>query len=535
MKKLLIIFVVFAVCFSCDSILDEELTGGLTADGVFNSPEGINFALNGAYAAFSEFLGTRNAAASDRNQREVGWSLMAFGTDTYTNGSDGGQKSLNNYNSDLNASQSMVRIAWETFYIGINSANTVINRAPDVITDTQELNHILAQARFLRAYYYYYLVRFWGPVHYTEDETLGVETTASRTPVETIYTEILEDIQFAEQNLPETQSDFGRPTSWAAKAFMADVYLTMGNYTEAGQVAEDIINNGPFTLVTPYADLWNLSNEENEEVIWSLQFTEDPAFDGGGNPAHMFFLMEYDKLPGMQRDIANGRPWKRFRPTDYLLDLYEMEDERYDGTFKSVYFANNEASAPDGVSIGDTAIWLPRVALSQEEKDARPFSVNIFNRDELTEKIFPATNKWIQPNRPDIQQPEGGRDFIAWRLAEIYLIAAEAFALQPASDMTRAALYLNAVRDRAYGDNPHPVATTVDIDMILEERAKELATEGKRWFDLVRTGTLVERVRLHNLQAAPNIQDFHALRPIPLTQIDRTEGGASAFPQNPGY
>lgn len=532
MKNLLIITAILSLSISCTDVLEEDLRGGLTADGVFDTPEGINFALNGTYAAFTQFIGTRNNAINDQNQREVGWSLLTFGTDTYTNGSDGGNKSINNYNSDLNAGQGLVRIGWESLYIGVNSANTVISRAPEIITDQGELNHVLAQARFLRAYYYYYLVRIYGPVHYTDGETVGVETEATRMAEGDIYARIIEDLQFAEQNLPETQSDFGRPTSWAAKAFLADVYLTTKDYSNAGQFAEDVILNGPHTLVSPYSDLWEIDNEENSEVIWSIQFADDPNFDAGGNPAHMFFLMEYDKLPGMKRDIANGRPWKRFKPTDYLLGLYDMEDERYDGTFKSVWLSNNSGSAPEGVELGDTAVWLTRTPMTQAEKDTRPFAVNIFNRDEFTGKTFPATNKWIQPNRTGIQQPEGGRDFIAWRLAEVYLMAAEAFALSSTPDMSKAAMYLNEVRDRAYGDNTHPVAATVDIDIILEERAKELAQEGKRWFDLVRTGLLMERVRMHNPEGEPNIQDFHRYRPIPSTQIDRT---SNDFAQNDGY
>ena len=121
------------------------------------------------------------------------------------------------------------------------------------------------------------------------------------------------------------------------------------------------------------------------------------------------------------------------------------------------------------------------------------------------------------------------------RLADLYLMASEANALKPAADQTKALMYLNEVRMRAYGVNDVsalPVISSVDIDVILEERAKELAQEGKRWFDLVRTGKLVERVRMHNPEAAPNIQDHHVLRPIPLSQIDRT---STDFPQNPGY
>jgi len=527
MKKISLLLILL-ILSSCSDILDEELTGDLSSS-IFNTEEGIDFALNGAYSAFTTFIGSSG-------NRETGWTLIAMGTDTYTNGSDGNFKFFNTYNSDLNASTIVVEQPWGDFYKGINTANAVINRAPNVITnDPEKLANILGQARFLRGYYYYWLVRIWGPVHYTDQETTGAETEAIRMPLDQLYLKIIEDMEFAEQNLPSSQDEFGKVNSWVAKTALADIYLTMKNYDKAAQYSEDIINNGPYNLVKPVKDLWKLNNEDNSEVIWSVQFADNLQFDNGGNPAHLFFLMEYNKLPGMLRDAENGRPWKRFKPTNYLLNLYDLEDERYDATFTTVWFSNNPNSAPPGVHPGDTAIWLPRVPISQLEKDSRPFGVNIFNQDEYTEKIYPSSAKWVQPNRRSANETSGDRDFIAWRLAEVYLIASEANALKSAPDQAKSLQYLNEVRMRAYGvDNVAalPSISSVNIDVILKERAKELAQEGKRWFDLVRTGKLVERVKLHNAVGAPNIQEFHMLRPIPLTQIDRS---STEFPQNPGY
>lgn len=534
MKNISFILIILISFWSCDNILDEELTGDLTADGVFVDEVGIDFALNGAYASLTTYLG--NPAPGTGNDRETGWTLIAMGTDTYTNGSDGGNKSFNTYDSDLNASRSIVTEPWEVFYQGINAANTVLRRAPDALAgNPDKLNNVLGQARFLRGYYYFYLLKTWGPVHYSDEETVTAETEATRMPLDQLYPLIIADLEFAEQNLPGTQDDFGRATSWAAKAALAEVYLRQQNYDSAAQYAEDVVTNGPFSLVTPVADLWNLDNEQNSEVIWSWQFSDDLELDNGGNPAHLFFLMEYDKLPGMKRDVVNGRPWKRFKPTNYLLELYDMEDERYEASFTSVWFSNNPDNAPAGVMPGDTCVYLPRFNIPQIEKDARPYGINVFNRDELTEKEFPASKKWVQPNRASTNEPAAGRDFIAYRLAEMYLIASEANALKASPDQAKAIQFLDEVRMRAYGVSDIstlPVITAVDIDVILEERAKELAQEGKRWYDLTRTGKLVERVQMHNPQGAPNVQEFHSLRPIPLTQIDRT---SSDFPQNPGY
>lgn len=524
-----IVIIAFCMITSCSKVLDEELTGDLTADGVFVDEEGIDFALNGAYASLSSFIGATGNI-------ETGWTLIAFGTDTYTNGSDGGFKYFNTYDSDLNASSPVVTESWNEFYRGINAANTVLNRAPDALEGKEDkLNNVTAQARFIRAYIYFWLARVWGPVHYTDQETQGAQTEATRMPLDELYPKIIEDLKFAEENLPEEQDDFGRATKWAAKAVLADLYLFRKNYDQAAIYSEDIINNGPFNLLADFNSLWDQEDEQNNEVIWSIQFADNLLFDNGGNPAHLFFLMQYDVLPGMKRDIENGRPWKRFRPTNYLLNLYDEGDTRYDGTFKTVWYANNPDSAPAGVAVGDTAVYLPRTSFTQAEKDAKPYGVNIYNQDEYTEKIYPSSKKWIEPNRISVNEEAGNKDFIVYRLAEIYLIASEANALKSSPDQNKALMYLNEVRMRAYNVasiSELPEINQVDINIILEERAKELAQEGKRWFDLVRTDKLVERVQGYNSKGAPNIKEFHKLRPIPLTQIDRT---STEFEQNPGY
>jgi hypothetical protein len=151
-----------------------------------------------------------------------------------------------------------------------------------------------------------------------------------------------------------------------------------------------------------------------------------------------------------------------------------------------------------------------------------------------TEKLYPTLNKWIDNTRPNRQHTQGQRDFYLMRLGEAYLLRAEARFQQ--GNLQGAADDINVIRERAawpgMEEEMRITAGDVDLDFILDERARELDGEGQRWFDLTRTGTLVERVRAHNPEASPNIQDFHILRPIPLDQIDRTQGG---YPQNPGY
>jgi hypothetical protein len=146
-------------------------------------------------------------------------------------------------------------------------------------------------------------------------------------------------------------------------------------------------------------------------------------------------------------------------------------------------------------------------------------------------------NKFLDPGRADLTQFEGGRDYIAFRLADTYLMLGEVLFRQGKN--AEAADVVNNVRRRAAfpGKEAAMEVTAADINLefFVEERARELLGEQMRWFDLKRWGLLVERVRLHNPDATSNIQEYHSLRPIPQNQIDRTAGGEASFPQNPGY
>lgn len=221
-----------------------------------------------------------------------------------------------------------------------------------------------------------------------------------------------------------------------------------------------------------------------------------------------------------------------------------MNDTRYEKSFKHVFYSNNAATIPkvNGVpkyNVGDTCIWLPGVDLPASVVNSKPYAVYL--PKQYTAKVFPTLNKFLDPLRPDRTFETGSRDFIICRLAETYLIAAEA--AMYTGDNISAANFINAVRLRAarVSNNPdqsaaYRAAITVsasrmNIDFILDERGRELLGEQFRWFDLVRTGKLVERVKKWNPDATA-IKDYHILRPIPQDQIDRT---TNKFAQNPGY
>lgn len=545
MKNIVIIFglTLLLGLSACEEILIEDPVSLATAEGYYLTPGGIEDGLKASYTTLRNFYGQQN-----------GFFLTVTGTDIFTNGFGGiaNNPHINNYSPNFLGTSGTVTNIWNNLYIGVNQCNTVVNRVQDVTgLSGQRKAEIEGEARFLRALYYFHLVQQWGDVHFSLDETEGVETEANRTPVNTIYENgILPDLEFAVANLPESASEPGRVYKAAAEGLLARVQLTRGNWEEAERLAANVINNYSFDLVSPYGDLWDINNEDNSEFIWTVQFTDDPLFNGPGNSGHLYFIFDYTFNPAMVRDTENGRPFQRFLPTNYLFSLYDREkDARWNGSFKTVWYANISGEINGHqVNPGDTAIHIVMEPVPDEVKQAAPYWIidykgnwigNVSAYQEIgtnQRRNYPSLLKFLDPLRPSINETAGRRDFPVMRLAEMYLIACEAAWRQ--NDNAAAADYVNVLRTRAslpgMEEAMQVAPGDIDLDFILEERARELIGEKHRWYDLKRTGTLLERVRQHNLDAAPNIQDMHLVRPIPQTQIDRV-GNPGEFSQNPGY
>ena len=532
---------------SCTKLLDEDVRSQADFD-YLNSPTGFEDAIRGAYSSLRNFYAT-----------ERGMSLTVFGTDTYTNGSDGSFKYLNQYTPALDARDPNSREVWNEFYIAINTCNIAIDMAPQLAGVTEKTKAIrTAEARFLRGHYYFILTQLFGPIPLPLKGNKDVVTETTREPLAKVYAAIIADLEFAAANLEIKPTDYGRATKPAAEHLLARVYLTKAtssakatdDYTKSLDYAKKVINNYSFKLLTDFAKVFEQgSGEKNDEVIWAVQYTNDPRTNSTGNNAHVLFLMEYDVLPGMQRDVENGRPFKRFKPTNFTLNTLfadRVNDTRYDKSFKIVFYSNNAVNIPknpDGTPrfrVGDTAFWLPGVEVPTSFINSKPYTV--YPPSRYTERVYPSLIKFLDPLRPDRGTFEGSRDFFAFRLAETYLIAAEA--AMYTGDNVAAAGFINTVRLRSARVGPDVVqneayrtAMTVtpaqmNVDFILNERGRELLGEQFRWFDLVRTGKLMERVTAHNPQAAANIKPFHVLRPIPQDQIDRT---TNKLEQNTGY
>ena len=507
---------------ACVDLTEVPITG--ITSGYYESPVGFDAALNAAYSGLHRFYA-----------RQGGFAVTVFGTDEFTRGSDGNYKYFNDYTPQLNGDAQYVRENWDYLYQSINSANTVISRAPNVNLPDAVRAQKVAEAKFLRALFYFDLVRMYGDIPLQLEETTSPSTDATRTPVAQVYDAIIADLQAAESTLPATQSQYGRATKAAAQHVLALVYLTRANPGDmalAAAKAQAVIADAQYGLLPRWADLWDIRNEKNKEVVFAVQYTVDPLLADGGNSGHLYFTMAYELFPGMVRDIPNGRAFKRFRPTDWLLGLWDRtKDSRYEDGFQRVWITNKATSK---LAVGDTAIYMPGVNVTTADSATHKYTT--LSPKDYTDAAYPTLLKFLDGTRLALNDTAGGKDFYVARLAETYLIAGEA--LFRDGKPAQALPYVNAVRERAAKKGVVPATmdvTTADlsIDFFLDERARELAGEQMRWFDLVRTGKLLERVKLYNKAGAPAIRDCHVLRPIPTTQIERTTGGN--FPQNSCY
>lgn len=545
MKKIFIIifFSLMVMPFfeSCTNLLDEESTRYPVADVYYKTPDGFIKLVNACYPYLRTYYG-----------QYTGWQTNILGTDIWMNGGDG-PTSLGYYNP-YNPSDATLWGLWNNFYLGITACNTVISREADVVGMADDKRNILVgEAYYLRALYYHILVINFGGVPLKTEEVTKVETTATRATEEEVYTQIISDLLKAEQLLPASQTEYGRATKPAVEALLARVYLWNNKNLEAETYAKKVINDYNFKLLPDYGDLWKMSNQKNSEVIWAIQYTKDVKLNNVGNIGHSLFLIRYDIQKGMVRTIENGRPFRHYMPTRYFLNLLQnsrINDSRYSKAYTEVWYANNASNLLPEMKLGDTALVVVPYSVPQSVKDANAKKRTIYDIDSYFDKnspngeltvgarqIFPSLNKFLDPLRPAIATEQGSRDFFVFRLAEMYLIAAEALMKQ--NKAAEGATFMNTLRRRAAWPGKEAAmeitANQLTIDFILDERALELAGECVgRWADLKRTGKLLERVKLYNPDARPNIQEKHLLRPIPTNMIDRVSN-KDEFKQNPGY
>ena len=536
---------------SCKDLLDETVISNIGND-YMNTAKGFEDATKAAYSSLRTFYGT-----------QLGLTFTEYGTDIYATGADGGYKGFHFYDTQIQPTVNYLAILWDELYKGINTCNAIIERAPDIQGVPEATKALrVGEAKFLRAHYYYILHEQFGPLDLRLTETKGPTKETSRTGSAEVYAQIIKDCNEAIAALPNRghSAEYGRATKASAEALLAKVYLAKAygpqkgadDFQKAAELCTSLINNYGFSLLDDFAAVHDENNQVNSEVVFAVQYTVDQITNvtnaggegGGGNNLHLFFGMQYDTQAGMGRDVLNGRPFKRLRPTEYCLNTVfgeRVNDSRYKKTFKDTWLSNSpgtfntsfdNSKAKVTFSLGDTTIFIPGYEMSVEERAKRPYQVLVPSA--YNEALFPTLQKFFDTKRSDRTEPRGSRDYVVWRLADIYLMRAEAN-LQ-LGKIAEATADVNAIRERAaFPGKKEAMRITesqMTFDFLIEERARELAGEQMRWLDLKRWGLLVDRVKKHNPQAQA-VAEKHYVRPIPQTQIDRSEAGS--FPQNDGY
>lgn len=344
----------------CDSFLDETNYSDVTSEGgYYDTEEGLNAIVNACYTPLRFWAGKEDAIG-----------LSETGTDIIAAASGCVDNNMAAYTQSLDGTNSACTFYFDRFYAAINWCNTAIYHAETVPNPSKDetlattLNKREAEARVLRAFYYWILTETFGDTYYIDVPSSSIVMNPVKTSVSDIYQHMFSDLDWAiTSKLSTQQNDGGRVTVWTAKALKARLLLTRASvtkdakmYEQAYNLAKDVIDNGPFELAKDFASIWDMKNSDgnsNNEVIWYVDYStnqlynseldDKPVIRNGGNNAHLLFCMKYDDQPGMTRSIEYGRPFNRYMPTRYLIDLFDEErDQRYGGSFRHLWIMNNE-------------------------------------------------------------------------------------------------------------------------------------------------------------------------------------------------
>ncbi len=495
MRKIIVLLLFGLFMFSgCGEEFLERPPFATLSGGTFPATaEDAELAVNGVYNSLRNW-----------NINTGGFPLLDIMSDQQTKGSNPGDGATTQPFEDFtfDATDPAIERWWGACYQAIRRANIAINGINALETmDPNRKNLRLAELRFLRGYFYSILVRGMGDVVLTLENEPPLDL--SNVPAQQVLEEvILPDLQFAADNLPEksdySEADLGRATRGAAKALLARIHLYYGNFDEVERLTLEVINSAQYGLENSFEDAFSVNNENGIESVWEIGALP-VGFGFGGN--------QYGNTQAVRGTPNRG--WGFGRPAyPWIVMMQNNNDPRLEPSviFLGEVMPDGAVTAGDGVTPDTTY---------NEQGDI--VEIEVYNQ-----KIWhPGTNP----------QTSFGHNRRMIRYSDVLLMAAEA--LNENDNPNDALIYLNRVRERARGGNTGvlPDITTTDKDqlrqLIWDERNYELAFEGLRFWDLVRTDQALNV--LGPLGFTPNKNE---LLPIPQIEIDISEGRIT---QNPGY
>ncbi|TXK48921.1 RagB/SusD family nutrient uptake outer membrane protein [Pontibacter qinzhouensis] len=501
MKKYSVVIYSFLALslLACEDKLDQFPLSDASAANFYRNAADFEQAVNGVYGQL-------------RPVPERYYDLSETRSDNVYGSSTTGVRPWDPVNDFVNTLENneLIAEAWNNNFNGIMRANTVLDRLdPGLVPEEAIRNRFEGETRFLRAFYYFDLVRWFGRVPLYDRVVTPTEALEiPRSSVQEVYDLILSDLNRAIELLPPTYNaaNKGRVTSWAAKALLARVHLTRSGhtygidgpgvaaneYSQALTLLNDVIDNGPFSWVNSYASIFSYNNENNPDIVFDVQFQSGQIGIGTTLPGYMGTPAYFNTLSG---NIALPQSSVEMREVSKnLINSYEANDARLAVTVQRSF------TDPNGFV------------------ETRGFY-----------------RKFLDETATILDRFDWPINFPLIRLTDVMMMKAEAI-LQGASGGSQQEVdnIVNMVRTRA-GLTP---LANVTLDVLLDERRREFAGEGLRWHDLVRTGKVKEVMdawlptedELNRMQESMNIN--FVIYPIPFTQLTVKEG---LYQQNPGY
>lgn len=460
---------------SCSDFLEQNPQTDLSENDFYKTADDILSAVNGAYSSLQE--------------GDIYGNWYVFGeipSDNTRNQLSGSVTTQNEFDQFyIDTQNSMIANFWKAAYKVINRTNTILGRIDGIEINTELANRYKLECKFIRALMYFNLVRVYGDVPLVLKEiSISESYDILREPKENVYNQIIADLKEA-QDLPVSYStaEDGRATQGAAKALLANVYMTLHKYAEAETILAEIINSGRYSLLenTPgslnidgYKNVFSPVNHNSKEGIFEIQFLKG-GYGEGSNYANNFA----PENSGTNVVAVGGTGGNNIPEMD-IYNAYEESDLRRDFSMSLGYYDNRKNNE-----------WV-------ESRYVCKFM------------DVPYQNNDASNNYPVI------------RYADVILMYAEA--LNQNGKTAEACKYLNMTRRRGFGyqtteTSPVDLQTTDKAQfalMVEQERRVELAFENHRWFDLIRTGRAVEVMRSKGF----SLNETNLICPIPQKQID---------------
>lgn len=509
-KTFSIIAIVVTVLASCSKELDQIPISTPTTETFYKQPSDFIQAVNAAYNPLRAYPDRLIALSEVRSDNIYPSNEVARDLDP-----------ISNFSTNI-APNTFVEEAWNTDFIGIFRANTALDQIAkngSFVGSTALANRLSAEARFLRAFYYFDLIRYYGKVPVVDRPVSAAEATSiGRSSVDSVYRLVIADLQFAIANLPANYSgtfpgysatDVGRATKFAAEALLAQVYMArssptysiegpglgLNEWNLALPLLQDIISNGGFVFNTSFTSIFSYTNQSpntNKEAVFNVMY-----------------------LTGQTPVLGATFPWG-LAPQDYFNSL-PAGNNPANGTlgFPSVSFnlLNNYAATDTRLS--------PTIHVT-------PFT---YTGITYTRPFF---RKYLDTTRIPVSRFDWGINFIAIRYTDILMLKAECILRGAPGTQADVDGIVNQVRTRA----GQTAVTGVTVAQLFDERRREFANEGLRWFDLQRSGNLITIMNTwiaveDAVQRKMNpVTANSVIYPVPQSQLDATPG---LYMQNPGY